>query len=66
MGSELSADIIDVLADVPSVTDLRAGRAQARENAQRAFAALLEPEKPGTFTQAERYAVAAFTALLHD
>lgn len=66
MGSELSADIIDALADVPSVTDLRAGRAQARENAQRAFAALLEPDEPGTFTQAERYAVAAFTALLHD
>lgn len=66
MGSELSADIIDALADVPSVTDLRAGRAQARENAQRAFAALLEPDEPGGFTQAERYAVAAFTALLHD
>ena len=56
------ADIIDLLAGIAPgdpLTAVRDQRAQARENAQRSFTALLEPEDPGTFALAERYAVAA-------
>ncbi len=63
-----SADIIDLLAGIAPgdpLTAVRDQRAQARENAQRSFTALLEPEDPGTFALAERYAVAAFVARLH-
>ncbi len=67
-----SADIIDFLADLDPDSDisgpvarLRHHRAQARDNAQRSFHALFEPETPGDFTLAERYAVAAFVAGLH-
>ena len=62
------ADIIDLLAGIAPgdpLTAVRDQRAQARENAQRSFTALLEPEDPGTFALAERYAVAAFVARLH-
>lgn len=63
-----SADIIDLLAGIApgdTLSAVRDQRAQARENAQRSFAALLEPEDAGTFPLAERYAVAAFVAQLH-
>ncbi|MBN9177667.1 MAG: CMD domain protein [Microbacterium sp.] len=63
-----AADIIDLLAGIAPGAPLAAvrdQRAQARENAQRSFAALLEPAEPGTFPLAERYAVAAFVAQLH-
>ncbi|MDN3310295.1 CMD domain protein [Microbacterium oryzae] len=63
-----NADIIDLLAGVApgsALSAIRDQRAQARENAQRSFEALLEPADPGTFPHAERYAVAAFTARLH-
>lgn len=66
------ADIIDLLAGITSgdgrgnaLSAIRDQRAQARENAQLSFEALLEPARPGTFTHAERYAVATFTARLH-
>ncbi len=63
-----SADIIDLLAGIApgdALSTVRDQRAQARENAQRSFAALLEPAEAGTFPLAERYAVAAFVAQLH-
>ncbi|WP_448656693.1 CMD domain protein [Microbacterium lacticum] len=63
-----SADIIDLLAGIApgdALAAVRDQRAQARENAQRSFEALLEPAEPGTFPLAERYAVAAFVARLH-
>lgn len=62
------ADIIDLLAGIApgdALSAIRDQRAQARENAQLSFEALLEPAEPGAFTLAERYAVAAFTARLH-
>ncbi len=63
-----SADIIDLLAGIaPSdpLAAVREKRAQARENAQRSFEALLEPAEPGTFALAERYALASFVSQLH-
>lgn len=63
-----TADIIDLLAGIgpdDALSDVRANRQQARENAQRSFEALFEPEEAGSFTHAERYAVATFIALLH-
>ncbi|OFS20595.1 alkylhydroperoxidase domain protein [Corynebacterium sp. HMSC04H06] len=56
-------DIIDELAQTSAaVSQLRSARPAARENAQLSFAALLEPAEAGEFSQAERYAVAAFVA----
>ena len=55
-----SADVIDVLTGIrpaSALATVRAGRTQARENAQRSFAALLEPTDASTFSHAERYAV---------
>ncbi|WP_349826592.1 alkylhydroperoxidase domain protein [Brevibacterium litoralis] len=64
------ADIIDVLAEIAPGSPLeewRGHRAQAKENAQRSFVALLEPAAPGDFTHGQRYAVATFVAgLLSD
>lgn len=63
-----TADVIDLLAGIAPGDPLdavRAQRPQARVNAQRSFEALLEPADPGTFSYAERYAVAAFVARLH-
>ena len=57
------ADIINLLAGVEGdVAKLRERRPEAKENAQASFAALLEPSTPGTFSYAERYAIAAFVA----
>ncbi|MGB4776932.1 CMD domain protein [Microbacterium sp.] len=64
----MTTDIIDLLAGISTgdaLDAVRAGRPQARENAQRSFEALLEPANPGTFPLAERYAIAAFAARLH-
>jgi alkylhydroperoxidase domain protein/CMD domain protein len=68
-------DLIDYLAEIDedsettgAVAALRHHRAQARENAQRSFTALFEPadeEIEGAFSNAERYAVAAFVTGLH-
>lgn len=56
------ADIIDLLADAGDVAQLRERRLEAKDNAQASFAALLEPAEPGTFSYAERYAIATFVA----
>lgn len=56
------ADIIDLLAEAGDVAQLRDRRPEAKENAQASFAALLEPSAPGTFSYAERYAIATFVA----
>ncbi|HCT9181608.1 TPA: alkylhydroperoxidase domain protein [Corynebacterium aurimucosum] len=57
------ADIINLLAGVEGdVAKLRERRPEAKENAQASFAALLEPSTPGTFSYAERYAIATFVA----
>lgn len=66
--SRQNADIIDLLAGIApgsALAAVRDQRAQARENAQLSFEALLEPVDEGTFPLSERYAVAAFTARLH-
>ncbi|KAB1948324.1 alkylhydroperoxidase domain protein [Brevibacterium linens] len=59
------ADIINLLAGIAAndpLDVLRDHRAQAKENAQLSFEALLEPEDPRGVSYRERYAVAAFTA----
>ncbi|GAB3768798.1 CMD domain protein [Microlunatus parietis] len=64
-----NADIIDLLAGIEPgspLAILRDARAQAREHAQRSFEALLEPTEPGSFPVGDRYAVAYFTAVLHQ
>lgn len=69
MTTTTGADLIDLLAGIAPgspLAALRAQRAQAQENAQLSFAALLEPETPGSFPLAERYAVALFVAQLHE
>jgi len=66
--TQRTADIIDVLAGLDAgnpLSAVRDQRAQARDNAQLSFEALLEPADPGTVPLAERYAVATFVALLH-
>lgn len=60
-----NTDVIDWLADTPQLIAVRGERPQAKENAQLAFTALLEPADPGGFSQAERYAVAAWVARAH-
>ena len=62
-------DLIDRLAAIPPGSALdtaRRARAQARDNAQLSFDLLLHPADPGGFTPAERWAVAAFIAALHQ
>jgi CMD domain protein len=61
-------DIIDLLAGIEAGSNLdaiRARRLQARENAQKSYAALFEPADFGDVTMLERYAVAAFVAGIH-
>jgi len=61
-------DTIDHLAGIrpgSSLDRLRNQRPQARENAQKSFQALFEPEFPGDVAAIERYAVATFVAGLH-
>ncbi|WP_181274598.1 alkylhydroperoxidase domain protein [Brevibacterium oceani] len=58
-------DVINALAGIATgdpLDQLRDHRAQAKENAQLSFEALLEPEDPRGVSYRERYAVAAFTA----
>jgi CMD domain protein len=62
-------DIIDLLAGIEpgsSLDAIRGRRLQARENAQKSYFALFEPADFGDMPAAERYAVAAFVAGLHD
>lgn len=68
MTETTNADLIDLLAGIlpgDTLAGIRDQRAQARENAQRSFAALLEPAEPGSFPLSERYAIALFVAQLH-
>lgn len=65
----MSHDVIDHLAEIPAgsrLDEIRRARPDAREHAQQSFLALLEPADPGELALADRYAVAAFVALLHD
>ncbi|WP_165241619.1 alkylhydroperoxidase domain protein [Corynebacterium lizhenjunii] len=60
-------DIIDQLSGASAqVAALRRRRPDAVDNAQESFRALLEPEQPGDFTYAQRYAVAAFVAGIYQ
>ena len=64
-----TGDIIDLLAGIEpgsSLSGIRARRLQARENAQKSYVALFEPVDFGGVAAAERYAVAAFVAGVHD
>lgn len=61
-------DVIDHLAGEGSggeIARLRSLRQQARDQAQRSYEVLLEPEDPGTVPVRERYAIAAHVARLH-
>lgn len=61
-------DVIDHLAGIEPGSHLdilRVQRLQARENAQKSYLALFEPEYPGDVTALERHAVATFVAGLH-
>ncbi|WP_412100236.1 alkylhydroperoxidase domain protein [Corynebacterium aurimucosum] len=61
------ADIINLLANASEdVAQLRERRPEAKENAQASFAALFEPKEPGTFSYAERYAIATFVAGIYQ
>lgn len=65
----MSHDVIDHLAEIPAgsrLDEIRRARPDAREHAQQSFLALLEPTEPGQLALADRYAIAAFVALLHD
>ena len=67
--SNIIPDVIDHLAGVrpgSSLDRLRHQRPQARENAQKSYLALFQPEFPGDVTALERYAVATFVAGLHQ
>lgn len=60
-------DIIDTLTEIEPgsrLDEIRRTRQQARDNAQRSFEVLFEPEQPGTFPLSERYAIAAYTVSL--
>lgn len=66
--SASTTDVIDLLAGLEPGSPLHAirdQRAQARENAQKSYLALFEPEVPGNVTADERFAVATFVAGLH-
>jgi CMD domain protein len=63
-----ATDVIDHLAGIAPgshLHEIRAQRPQARENAQKSYLALFEPEFPGDVTALERFAVATFVAGLH-
>lgn len=63
------SDVIDLLVGIEPgspIDVVRRRRPDAREHAQQSFLALLEPNDPGGLSLAHRYAVAAYTALLHE
>src|SRR5437763_5180554 len=69
MMSTATPDIIDFLAGIEpgsSLSGVRDRRLQARQNAQKSYLALFEPADFGDVAAAERYAVAAFVAGVHD
>jgi len=66
--SNAPSDVIDHLAGIvpgSRLDEIRAQRPQARENAQKSYLALFEPEIPGNVSALDRYAVATFVAGLH-
>jgi CMD domain protein len=67
--SSVAEDVIDRLAGIgrgSHLDDIRARRLQARENAQKSYRALFEPDDCGNVTATERFAVAIFVAGLHQ
>jgi CMD domain protein len=66
--SAATPDIIDLLVGIEPKSPLdaiRAQRPEARENTQKSYLALFEPEDFGKVTARERYGVATFVAGLH-
>src|SRR3954447_2895716 len=66
--STISLDVIDHLAGIQPgshLDEIRSQRSQARENAQKSYLALFDPDHPGDVSALERYAVATFVAGLH-
>ena len=66
--SAATEDIVDRLVGIAPGSRLdamRAERPEARENTQKSYLALFEPELPGDVSARERFAVASFVALLH-
>jgi CMD domain protein len=62
-------DVIDDLVGIvpgSSLDRIRAGRPQARVNAQASYQALFAPADPSAMALAERFAVATFVAGLHE
>ncbi|CAK7058977.1 MAG: hypothetical protein DELT_01342 [Desulfovibrio sp.] len=65
----IPTDVINHLAGITAgsrLDALRDERPEAKVNAQLGFTALFAPETPGSVTQTERFALAVFTALLHN
>ena len=66
--SSPTPDIVDRLAGIAPGSHLHALRGQrpeARENAQKSYLALFEPDVPGGVSLEERFALAVFVAGLH-
>ena len=63
-----TADIIDRLVDIKPgsrLDQIRAKRSQARENAEKSYLALFQPQDFGGFASRERLAIATFVTSLH-
>lgn len=66
--TQLSPDIIDLLAGITpgsSLDSIRAQRPETREQAQQSYLALFRPKAPGDVSLAERQTIASFIAGLH-
>ncbi len=66
--TQVSPDIIDLLAGITpgsSLDRIRAQRPETREQAQQSYLALFRPKVPGDVSLAERQTIASFIAGLH-
>ncbi|MCY1321683.1 CMD domain protein [compost metagenome] len=66
--TQVSPDIIDLLAGITpgsSLDRIRAQRPETRERAQQSYLALFRPKAPGDVSLAERQTIASFIAGLH-
>lgn len=63
--TDLISRLSGLVADSPEDRAF-ANRPEARRNAEESYRLLLDPVDPGPVTRAERHAVAAFVAVLHD
>ena len=66
--TQVSPDIIDLLAGITpgsSLDSIRAQRPETREQAQQSYLALFRPKAPGDVSLAERQTIASFIAGLH-